>query len=206
MRNMEAYARRGQPIRRDPTAGENNPREDPADSSPNSICIRGCATCSPPPTAITRRSTASIRADWPRASSTSTSRRTQSGSRRLAFTRTPCARWPGDRRARHHQPQRSCGRTHAGRSRLQRLLSDRLHLGHAAGRQISRIKVRVKRRGIEVRARKGFWARHRRRRRACLAPPEAPGAIQQRARDRRRRCAGVAPGSAPAVPRTARPA
>ena len=99
----------------------------------------------------------------------------------------------------------------ADRARLERLLPARLQLHVApSDGKFHDIKVRVKRPGVQVRARKGYWALTASDAKRALAPPkpEPPKAVETGARRHHRsrpERAWCGPGSAPNAARTARP-
>jgi hypothetical protein len=111
-------------------------------------------------------------------------------------------RRPGDR-----QPQRPRRRHEADHPRRQRLLPDRLQLvAGAVGRQVPRDQGAREAAGVQVRARKGYWALTQEQTARALAPPKAapPKAVEVAlaAVNRPGRASVVRTGSAPPAART----
>ena len=181
-------------------------------SSRNRICTRRCATCSRRPTATTRRSTRSTRAGWRRSSSASTRTVGPNQDRRTLQMTQDTLRIArrGDRRPRDRQPQRPAARARADRPRLELLLPARLQLDQApTDGKFHEIKVRLKRRGVDVRARKGYWALTARTSRVPTTPTVGNAASRSSRRSRRsprpcRPASTCARGSAPRAASMAR--
>ena len=193
-RRAAAGPRQSQPVQPERRRRTTSTRIAPP-GRPASTWIRTCARSTTPPTATTSRSTPSIRAACPASSSTSTRASACRPTRKYLTSTMDSLRTLAENTDGRAIVNRNDIVT--GMKQITRDSSAYYLIGYNSAQaptdgKFHEIKVKVKRPGVQVRARRGYWALNREEVARATAPPKPRAAQAGRSRDRQRRGPPVA--------------